>query len=172
VRALIVASTTIALIAACNDRDVLPTMPPIAVHSTIAGADVTTLGFEVAAINDVGQVAGTLNGRAVRWTPAQGILDLGTLGGTLSRAYAINASGQVAGASTTATGATHAFLWTPGQGMQDLGTLGGGPSSTARGINDQGQVVGGSRSRRWVLHSPRSTPSCGHRVKEYRTSAR
>ena len=144
--ALILVSASVGLTAACGEQDTLPTMPPIVAHGTphgaVVGADVTTLGFDVAAINEAGQVAGTLNGRAVRWAPAQGTLDLGTLGGTFSRAYAINESGQVAGSSTTATGDTHAFLWTPGQGMQDLGTLGGGPSSIARGINDDGEVVG------------------------------
>ncbi len=144
VRILILAMSTVALALACDRQGTLPTTPraPATPQAAIVGADVTDLAFEVAAINGSGQVAGTRNGRAVLWSPAQGIQDLGTLGGASSRAYAVNELGQVAGASTTATGDTHAFLWTPGQGMQDLGTLDGGRSSTARGINDQGRVVG------------------------------
>jgi probable HAF family extracellular repeat protein len=112
--------------------------------AAVLGAEVTGLGFDPVAINESGQVAGTLNGRAVLWTPNEGMLDLGTLGGVSSRAYAINARGHVAGSSTTATGATHAFLWTPGTGMEDLGTLPGGALSIARGINDFTEVVGQS----------------------------
>ena len=40
-------------------------------------------------------------------------------------------------------GDIHAFFWTPSGGIQDLGTLGGN-ESLAYGINDSGQVVGGS----------------------------
>jgi len=78
------------------------------------------------------------------YTPGVGVQDLGTLGGTRSEAYALNEQGQIVGYSTTATGARHAFLWTPGVGMQDLGVLAGGLASAARGINDRGEVVGGS----------------------------
>jgi probable HAF family extracellular repeat protein len=70
------------------------------------------------------------------------LLDLGTLGGNYSEAFGINSTGQVVGASTTATGERHAFLWTAGR-MRDLGTL-GGSSSTAQNINSLGQVVGWS----------------------------
>ena len=146
------------LTTACREDDPLPTGPSVATLSgplvSIAGANVTGLTFTGVAINDAGQVAGTQNPgegppgapppRAMLYTPGVGVQDLGTLGGTRSEAYALNEQGQVVGYSTTATGARHAFLWTPGAGMQDLGVLAGGLSSTARGINDRGEVVGQS----------------------------
>ena len=152
---LLMAFAALALASACNRDDPLPTAPqrvaPPAVRplAAIVGASVTDLPFTGVAINDAGQVVGTLQSpgqdpRAYLWTPGGSVQDLGTLGGTRSVAYAINELGQVAGVSTTATGQAHAFLWTPGQGMQDLGTLPGAISSTARGINDNGQVVGES----------------------------
>src|SRR6266571_6367936 len=39
------------------------------------------------------------------------VTDLGTLGGRISRAFAINDIGQVAGYSQTSSGSEHAFLW-------------------------------------------------------------
>lgn len=70
------------------------------------------------------------------------VTDLGTLGGSYSVAYGLNAGGQVVGAAYTQGDATyHAFLYSGG-GLQDLGTLSGGTYSTAFGINDGGVVVG------------------------------
>jgi probable HAF family extracellular repeat protein len=69
------------------------------------------------------------------------ITDLGTLGGTTSRPWGINASGQVVGYSyTTGNTVYHAFLYS-GSTMTDLGTL-GGTNSKAWGINASGQIVG------------------------------
>ena len=52
--------------------------------------------------------------------PVVVVVDLGTLGGSNSRATAVNASGHIVGTSQTATGEEHAFLWTPNGGMVDL----------------------------------------------------
>ncbi len=68
------------------------------------------------------------------------ITDLGTLGGTISTANGINASGQVVGYAYTAAGDRHAFLYSNGT-MTDLDTL-GGTLSIANGINASGQTVG------------------------------
>jgi probable HAF family extracellular repeat protein len=73
------------------------------------------------------------------------IKDLGTLGGRLSQALAINKGGAIVGAGDLASGASHAFLYKAGV-MRDLGALAGG-RSWARAINDSGVVVGAS----WVL---------------------
>src|SRR5947207_13764045 len=58
---------------------------------------------------------------------------LGTLGGSYSIGYGVNATGQVTGYSATSGGLGHAFLYS-GSSMQDLGTL-GGTSSQGNGIN-------------------------------------
>lgn len=78
-------------------------------------------------------------------------VDLGTLGGSASRATAISDRGMVVGDSTTADGQTHAFLWRHGV-MTDLGTL-GGDFSTAMAVNDAGHVVGESRTADGQLHA-------------------
>ncbi len=70
------------------------------------------------------------------------VTDLGTLGGSTSYGTGINATGQVAGTSSTASGNWHAFVYANGT-MEDLGTLGTSlPESWGYGINAIGQVTG------------------------------
>src|SRR5687768_6570030 len=70
-----------------------------------------------------------------------GIEDLGTMGGYGANAYGINSSGQIVGASATATsGQFRAFRYQNGV-WTDLG-VGGGYRSYAIGINEAGDVVG------------------------------
>ena len=69
------------------------------------------------------------------------MLDLGTLGGTLGLASAINNRSQVAGLSNLAGDLTfHPFLWSRGK-LKDLGTL-GGDNGQANAMNDDGGIVG------------------------------
>jgi len=109
---------------------------------------------EARGINTAGEIAGfSETGHADRrraWVtraflhrPGEALVDLGTLGGSYSAAYALNALGTVVGkADTEEVGATHAFAWAGGQ-MTDLGTL-GGANSVAYAISDTGQVAGAS----------------------------
>ena len=72
--------------------------------------------------------------------PQYSVLDLGTLGGTRSFGYAVNASGQVAGYSYIEYNtAWHAVRWT-GTTPQDLGIVGGPGDSFS--INASGQIAG------------------------------
>jgi probable HAF family extracellular repeat protein len=82
--------------------------------------------------------------RPARAGTAYILTDLGTLGGDTSYAYAVNASGQVAGQSSIGRSVYHAFLSGPGGGpLQDLGTL-GGSQGVGFAVNDSGQVAGWS----------------------------
>jgi len=68
--------------------------------------------------------------------------DLGTLGGPISGAFALNDKGVVVGVSELpAPGVAHAFVYKDGT-MRDLGTVLGHEDSTANDINDRGIIVG------------------------------
>ena len=109
-------------------------------------------------INDAGQVTGyrtALGGyHAFRWQ--QGAMeDLGVLPDFAhSFGRALNASGQVAGNATSASGnSEHLFRSLEGGGLQDLG--GQGEHNVAFGINASGDVVGtrGQSATRAVLYT-------------------
>ncbi|MGA2322306.1 MAG: DUF3466 family protein [Sedimentisphaerales bacterium] len=72
------------------------------------------------------------------------LIDLGTLGGTDSKALSINDNGQVVGSAYNLSGNQHACLFdSTGNGNNiDLGTLSGLPNSGAASINNSGQIVG------------------------------
>jgi probable HAF family extracellular repeat protein len=61
---------------------------------------------------------------------------------SLSVAHATDGTGRLAGESPTDAGETHAAV-VDANGVRDLGTL-GGSFSTARGLNANGEIVGGS----------------------------
>ncbi|HXR78386.1 MAG TPA: choice-of-anchor D domain-containing protein [Bryobacteraceae bacterium] len=139
--------------------------PPQNGYTVYAVTDLGTLpGYktsEASGINNSGQVAGTaymdtnLQGvhHAFLWQNGQ-LTDLGTLPGYDStRALAINDKSQIVGTAenSSGNGGSHAFLWQNGQ-MTDLGTLGGSESS-ARAINNLGQIVGDSLTASGADHA-------------------
>ena len=69
--------------------------------------------------------------------------DLGTFGGNLGTASAVNESGQAVGWATDPTDTAFAALWRQGT-MKNLGTLKGDFASFAFDINESGQVIGTS----------------------------
>ncbi len=83
-----------------------------------------------------------MTNHAFSWTQAGGVVDLGTLGGRFSFAYAVS-GGQVVGlADAGPFVGYHAFSWTQAGGMVDLGTLGGSLILGYATAVDNGQVVG------------------------------
>ena len=120
---------------------------------TLGGTDSVAYG-----VNPNGRIVGssyTPTGETHAFLYDGGVItDLGTLmGGSGSEAYAIDAQGRIAGVSFVSPDMDkyHAFLYADGT-MTDLGTL-GGDSSTANGINDNGQVVGGSHISSGATHA-------------------
>jgi probable HAF family extracellular repeat protein len=77
---------------------------------------------------------------AFRWTAATGMVNLGDLGGGLSRADATNGDGSVVVGHSLTSGSTssdHAFIWTARCGMLDLQTV----------LQNQGAKI----PRGWIL---------------------
>lgn len=97
-------------------------------------------------INDAGQIVGSYgnSGSTGAFLYVDGAMsDIGTLGGvnpSYAVAYSINNAMEIVGYSMTPEGRAHGFLYTQGK-LQDLGSF-GFMDSSARGINDHGQIVG------------------------------
>ncbi|HET9373618.1 MAG TPA: DUF6600 domain-containing protein, partial [Chthoniobacterales bacterium] len=111
-----------------------------------AGANSAALG-----LNDKGEVVGySFQGddyQAFLFSYAdKSMTEIGSLGGKLNAACAINAAGQVTGYSQDANGNLLAFIFSRNAPIASLGALEGGSTSEAFGINNRGEVVGDSRS--------------------------
>jgi len=109
-------------------------------------------------VNLHGDIVGTYENakgdtRAFLWPAAkpERIVDLGTLGGSIASASAINDHQQITGASTTREGAQRAFIHTDGK-LKTIGTL-GGPISQGNAINSNGAVAGVSQTRTGQFHA-------------------
>jgi uncharacterized membrane protein len=97
-------------------------------------------------INNTGQVAGSIAGRAFRWEPGTGLTSLAMLDAMSRFPVAINASGDIAGTAASSVPTSRvAFVWKRSGEVVELGVLPGKKTSDATGMNDLGQVVGFSR---------------------------
>lgn len=109
---------------------------------------------------DVAVVSSDRKGVGIEsFTVAYVIDELGIIGGTWSRAHAINDRGEVVGASCTSDCLATAFYWTEAGGMQSLGTLPGFSRSEAYAINNRSQIFGAVICRS-------TDPGCGGTSKE------
>lgn len=124
-------------------------------------------------INDLGQVVGWSPSATASFSPflySDGqMIDLGTLGGIVAFANALNNHGTVVGYSdlTVSGNDPHAFLYANGQ-MVDLNTLvstpGGWQLTNAQDINEAGQILGTAcqgDSCASVLLTPVPEPAAG-----------
>lgn len=76
---------------------------------------------------------------------------LGTLGGSVGRAFGINEHGTIVGTSSLMNGDRHAFRHRNGK-MEDLGTL-GGKTSQANDVNSRDQAVGVAQIKTGQFHA-------------------
>jgi probable HAF family extracellular repeat protein len=90
---------------------------------------------EAAAINARGQVVGSIDGRAFVYDGGE-LRDLGTLGGNMSAARAINASGEIVGQSSNEFGQPTAFIH-----RGTMQALPGPSYASAVAISASGQVA-------------------------------
>ena len=135
--ARILATLPLFLIAALQNGRTAAQSAPYAV--TDLGVIGTVQTAEAHDVNDVGQAVGNSGNKAFLWQ--NGVMtNLGSLGGTMSVAYAINGAGQIVGQSSTLNNAArHAALWDHGA-ILDL--LPGVAYSRATGINNLREIVG------------------------------
>jgi len=108
---------------------------------------------------DGSAVAGysTLTGgsyRAVRWTEAGGLQNLGVVpGGLRSLGFAISGDGSIVTGMSVVSGGGHVFRWTAAGNMQDLGTIPAQNVSYGYAISASGNVIAGGPSSTGVGHA-------------------
>jgi len=120
----------------------------ISANLTIA-ADAEVGAYDVAVTTSGGRKGVGIETFAVTYV----IDELGVIGGTWSRAHAINDRGEVVGTSCTSDCLATAFYWSQEGGQVDLDGLTGYSRSGAYAINTRGQVFG-------EVSCPTSDPGC------------
>jgi probable HAF family extracellular repeat protein len=129
---------------------------------TPEGIEIIDLGEGVnpVAINNVGQVVGqNAQKHAFIWSKADGMRDLGTLGGAESFANDVNDSGVVVGWSIDLKGKKKSFKWTKEIGWVNLDAE-TSLEGAAEAVNNLGTIVGWrtngtvTKSARWTEGNP------------------
>ena len=139
---------------------------------TPLGLNLGTSGFPTAISDDGRIVAGfhrnSLNQTmAFRWTPTNGLTDLGDLpgGSTYSLATDMSADGNVivgTSASTASGTRDEAFRWIAATGMQPLGDLpGGNYTSNANAVSADGATIAGYSHQSSGFEAFRYTATAG-----------
>jgi len=137
---------------------------PVAARTIAASSttiDLGSLGSGITLATAIGRTgyitgasapAGASQEHAMLWSASTGMRDLGYLGdGAIG--LAVNGKGEVAGVYYPPNLAPpRAFFWSEKTGMIDIGVLPGGTTSTAKGINDAGTVVGWADDSQGGLH--------------------
>ena len=106
--------------------------------------------------NPLASNPGTIPVHAWKWSPAGGLVDLGTLGGDHSVAWNADRDGNVYGWASDADGVQHAVKWSADGAIVDLGGLGG--NTLTGGLNKHGVVAGWSTAAGGVAHAVVFTP--------------
>lgn len=99
---------------------------------------------------------------AFRWTPSEGMVDLGAGGGLHSFGFGVNEFGDVVGQVVNIQGEDRAFFWNETSGFFNLGTL-GGPTSFANAVTKCGNAVGGAEDAAGKMHAVLWTQACPRR---------
>ncbi len=97
-------------------------------------------------------LAGRLATHAFFWSEDTGIIDLGTLGGRNSIAWAVGVHHDVYGWAENALGERRSFRWTLAGGMIEMPGL-GGTWSQAGGVNARGVVAAQAADAAGVRHA-------------------
>lgn len=105
----------------------------------LAGTGVTDNESYVSALNDAGEIVGTVSGRPVVWR--HGALTYLAPATVRGEAVAVNACGAVTGVVRSAAGDPSVFRWQGGT-LTTLPSLAGADYGYPVGIDDQGRVVG------------------------------
>ena len=102
------------------------------------------IGFyhEVVGLSNVVVANGAHLPHAFRWDSNSGMVDLGTLGGNVSVATAVNAKGEIVGYSSGQDNKLRPFLWDSTNGMQLF--PGGDAGGYAFAVNEGTAAVGSS----------------------------
>lgn len=87
---------------------------------------------------------------AFLWTPQEGLLDLGTGSGERSTATRLNDTGLVIGNIVGLPLTFHGFIWSRATGLIEIGQGLPETFTSAVGLNNRGQVVGGFDNRAYV----------------------